>query len=92
MSLYHARRSTQSGDTGKFRRQARIGTTRSTGGQYRDWHYEFVSHQTGTSVRRTSYGVSISDPKHNQVDYLRGFANLSQAAEAAQEFIDRKLS
>ena len=92
MSLYHARRGSYSNDTGKFRPQARIGGKKSAGGEYRGWYYDFVSHQSGSSVRRTSYSVSISDWQHNRVEYLCGFSSLDQASKAAQELIDQKLS
>ncbi|MCG8451401.1 MAG: hypothetical protein MI725_17685 [Pirellulales bacterium] len=89
MSLYHAQRGARSNDTGKFRSRSAPGAAKSAGGEYRGWFYSFVTHETGSSVRRTSYAVSISDPNRNRVEYLRGFASIAQAEEAAREWIDQ---
>jgi len=74
----------------KFRPYSKMGLEKSTGGQYRDWHYSFVAHQTGSGVRRTRYAVSISDPNKNRVEYLRDFSSLEQATTAAKQWIDQK--
>lgn len=92
MSLWFPQSGSRSRDTGKFRTQARLGTDKSPGDRYRDWSYHFVSHSTGTSVRRTTYSVSILDPYRNRVAYLRDFPNIEQAATAAREWIDHTLS
>lgn len=88
MPLWHTPRTRQSDDTGKFHRTARMGTMRSAIGKHRNWSYHFVLHQTGTSVRRDSYSVTISDPFGNQVEYLAGFATPSHAGIAARQWID----
>jgi len=78
-------------ETGKFHSHAQLGTKKSTGGQYRGWHFDFVAHQTGSGVRRTRYAVSIRDAQKNRVQYLRDFSSIQQATEAAQEWIDHTL-
>ena len=91
MSLWYAQNSRQTSDSGKFRRQTRLGTTKTPGGRYRGWSYHFVSHQTGTSRLRTTISVSILDPHQNRAAYLRDFSNPAHAAEAACKWIDRAL-
>ena len=91
MSLWYAQSGPRSNDTGKFRSRARVGTESSGYGEHRGWSYHFVSHQTGTSVKRTSYSVSITDPYGNRVEYLRGFSRVDQAASAARDWIDALL-
>jgi len=88
MSLWHAQNRSRSKDTGKFRSYARIGTAQHIGKTYRSWSYEFSSHQTGFSVKRTSFSVSIADPNGNQVEYLREFTSIERADVAAREWID----
>jgi len=88
---WYARTGPRRKETSKFRPHAQLGTKKSTGGQYRDWLFDFVAHQTGSGVRRTRYAVSISDPHRNRVQYLRDFSSIQQATEAAQEWIDRTL-
>ncbi len=78
-------------DNGKFQSYSQTGTAKHAGEEYRDWSYRFVSHQTGTSIRRTNYHVSIADSAGNQVEYLRGFHNLESARAAAREWIDQIL-
>jgi hypothetical protein len=70
---WHAHCGPRRSETGKFRSQAKLGTEKSAGGQYRDWFYSFVTHETGSGVRRTRYAVSICDPNKNRVEYLRVF-------------------
>lgn len=77
---------------GKFQSQAKLGTEHAEGSQHRGWHYSFVMHQTGSGVKRTRYAVSISDPQHNRVAYLRDCSSIQQAAEAAKHWIDTTLS
>jgi len=92
VSLYHpSARSRSANESGLFRSHATAGTRQSPGGEYRGWSYHFVQLQTGTSVKRTSYCVSICDPHHNRVEYLRGFSSTRQAAEAAHHWIDELL-
>ena len=91
MSLWYAQSGPRSNDTGKFRSRTRVGTEKSSGGEHRGWSYHFVSHQTGTSVKRTSYSVSITDPYGNRVEYLRGFSSVDQAVIAARDWIDALL-
>ena len=79
-------------ESAKFRSYAHMGTETSASGHYRDWSYTFVTHQTGNQVRRTRYAVSICDPHHNRVKYLRDFSNVEQATAAAKECIDELLS
>ncbi len=88
MSLWYSRSATRYQDKGKFHQRARTGLTRSGQSEHRGWLYHFTSHQTGMSVRRTSYSVTITDPFHNRVEYLRGFSSLEQATAAAHEWID----
>ncbi len=92
MSLWSSQRSRRNNETGKFRPRVRLGTEKSPGGQHRGWSYHFVIHQTGTSVRRTIYSVTISDPHQNQLAYLRDFLSVEQAATAARKWIDCRLS
>ncbi len=92
MSLWFSQTGRPKSDTGKFRSRVRLGTEKSPGGRHHGWSYQFVSHQTGTSVRRTIYSVSISDPHQNRRAYLRNFSSVEQAATAAREWIDRTLS
>ena len=91
MSLWSSLRSRRNNETGKFRSRARLGTEKSPSGQHRGWSYQFVIHQTGTSVRRTIYSVSISDPHQNRLAYLRDFSSMEQAATAARAWIDCRL-
>ncbi len=77
--------------TGKFRTHSQMGPEKSASGVYRDWSYTFVAHQTGSSVRRMRYAVSICDPQQCRVKYLRDFSNLEQATLAAKECIDQLL-
>ena len=91
MSLWSSLRSRRNNETGKFRSRVRLGTEKSPGGQHRGWSYHFVIHQTGTSVRRTIYSVTISDPHQNRLAYLRNFSNVEQAATAARAWIDCRL-
>jgi hypothetical protein len=79
-------------ETGKFRTRARLGTVKTPGGEHRDWSYRFISHSTGASIRRSTFNVTILDPYQNQVAYLRNFPNIEQAAKAAREWIDQRLS
>ncbi len=86
MVLWYSRGSTR--DTGKFRAQKRMGVAASSGDTYREWSYEFVQHQRGSTVRRTYFSVSIRDPNGNRAEYLRDFSSLEKAAVAAREWID----
>lgn len=92
MSLWIAQRGRRFKETGKFHVRKRFGTQQSSGGQHRNWSYQLVSHSTGVSVRRTTFSVAILDPHRNRVAYLRDFSNLEQAATAAREWIDLRLS
>jgi hypothetical protein len=92
MALWFPQTSRRSKETGKFRTRPRPGTQKTSGTEYRDWSYHFISHRTGTSVRRTTYSVAIVDPYQNRVAYLRDFPNIEKAATAAREWIDHKLS
>jgi len=92
MSLWFAQNSRPGRDSGKFRTRARLGTARSSDETYRDWSFHLISHNTGSSVRRTTYSVSISDPARNRIAYLRDFPNVEQATTAARTWIDRRLS
>ncbi len=91
MSLYHARRGSRNSDLGKFQSRTALATTKKPGGEYLGWHYDFVAHQSGSSVKRTRYAVSIKDPHHNPVEYLRGFSSIAQATQAARDWLDAKL-
>ncbi len=91
MTLWCSQTGPRKNDTGKFRSRVRFGTEKSPGGRHRGWSYQFVSHHTGTSVRRTIYSVSISDPHQNRLAYLRDFSSMEQAATAARVWIDRRL-
>lgn len=88
MSLWYNTSSSPAKAKGKFVSRPRMGVQRTAGTSYRDWTYEFVSHQTGTSVRRTCYHVSIRDPLGISAEYLRDFPSLEQAREAAEHWID----
>ena len=79
-------------DDGKFQRRARFGIETNTGGKHRGWSYKLISHQTGTSVKRTIYHAEILDPHDNQLAFLRDFSNLDQASRAAREWIDNRLN
>ena len=92
MSLWFSHTGHRNSDTGKFRSQVRLGMEKSPGGRHRGWSYHFVSHHTGTIVRRTIYCVTISDPHQNRLAYLRDFPSVEQAATAAREWIDYRLS
>ena len=92
MSLWFSQTGRRKSDTGKFRSRVRFGTEKSPGGRHRGWSYHFVSHHTGTIVRRTIYSVAISDPHQNRLAYLRNFSSVEQAATAAREWIDCRLS
>ena len=92
MSLWFAQNRRPRRDSGKFRTRARLGTARSPDETYRDWSFRMISHSTGSSVRRTTYNVLISDPARNQIAYLRDFPNIEQATTAARTWIDRRLS
>jgi hypothetical protein len=91
MSLWCSNNGRRRKETGKFRTRVRFGTVASPGAEYRNWSYTFVSHSTGTSIRRTTYSVAIVDPYQNRVAYLRDFSNIKQAANAAREWIDHRL-
>lgn len=91
MSLWCSQTGRPKSDSGKFRSRVRFGTEKSPGGQHRGWSYHFVIHHTGTSVRRTVYHVTISDPHENRLAYLRNFSSVEQAATAAREWIDCRL-
>jgi len=92
MSLWYAQSGPRSRDTGKFRSHARIGTEKSSGGGHRGWSYHLVCHQTGASVRRVNYCVSITDPNGNRAEYLRGFSSAEKAGAAARDWIDALLN
>ncbi len=89
---WHAHAGSRRKETGKFRSYTQAGTGKSVGEPYRDWSFSFVTHQTGSSVRRTRYAVAICDPNKHQAAYLRDFSSLSQATAAAKEWIDETLS
>ena len=92
MSLWCSQTGRRKSDSGKFRSHVRLGAEKLPGGRHRGWSYHFVSYQTGTSVRRTIYSVTISDPHQNRRAYLRDFSSVEQAATAAREWIDHTLS
>ena len=92
MSLWFSQSGRRECESGKFRSRAPLGTVRTTGEEYRDWSFDFVSHTSGASIQRTTYSVSISDPKRHRVAYLRDFPNLKQAAVAARRWIDTRLT
>ncbi len=92
MALWYSQTGRRKSDSGKFRSHVRLGTEKSPGGRHRGWSYHFVSHHTGTSVRRTIYSVAISDPHQNRLAYLRDFTSVEQAATAAREWIDHRLN
>lgn len=79
-------------DDGKFHRRAKFGAEASPGGKHREWTYNLISHQIGTSVRRTIYHAEIRDPHNNQLAFLRDFSSLDQAAKAARAWIDERLN
>jgi hypothetical protein len=79
----------RSRDSGKFKSQLVLGQVKSAGSEYRGWTYEFISHQTGASVKRMLFSVSILDENGHRAAYLRDFANVDQATRAAREWIDR---
>ena len=89
MSLWYAQSGPRSNDTGQFRSRARLGTQKQAGQQYRSWYYDFVSQETGTTIKRTSYSVTISDSQRNRAEHLQGFSSLDQARKAAIEWIDQ---
>ena len=91
MSLYHTHRGPRTRDMGKFQSRSAAASSKSAGGEYRGWHYTFVAHQTGSSVKRTSYAVSIRDAQKNPVEYLRGFSSIDQATRAAYSGLDAKI-
>ena len=91
MSLWSSQRSRRNNETGKFRPRVRLGTEKTPGGQHRGWSYHFVIHQTGTSIRRTIYSVTISDHHQNRLAYLRDFSSVEKAATAARAWIDCRL-
>lgn len=91
MSLWHAQSGPRSNDTGKFRTRAPLGANQQAGKVHRGWSYNFTSHQTGISVKRMNFHVSISDPQGNRVEYLRGFSSMERAGVAACEWIDQIL-
>jgi len=94
MSLWYSRAGSRSKDNGKFRRHPAMGGLRSpasTAGEHQGWYYDIIVHQTGASIRRTSYNASISDNNHHRVEYLRGFSSAAQATEAAKRWIEATL-
>jgi len=91
MSLWYANSSPRYIDSGKFRQRARTGLTRTGHTQHQGWSYHFTSHETGTSIKRTSYSVSIMDPNNHQAEYLRGYSSIEQASQAAQDWIDQTI-
>jgi len=88
---WYAHTGPRKSESGKFRSYAQVGIEKSVGQPYRDWSFSFVTHQTGSSVRRTLFSVSICDPSKNRVAYLRDFSSLGQATTAAQAWIDQAL-
>ena len=60
--MWYAQSGPRSKDTGKFHTRKPGGTEKHGGEKYRDWSYEFVRNQTGTSVKRINYHVTIIDP------------------------------
>lgn len=88
---WYARTGPRKRESGKFRSYAHAGIEKSVGQTYRDWSFSFVTHQTGSSVRRTIFSVSICDPSKNRVAYLRDFSSIGQATSAAQAWIDQTL-
>lgn len=89
---WHAQARGRRKDSGIFRSQVRMGVAKKTGQVYRDWTFEFITHQTGVSVKRTRYSVSISDPKKHRAAYLRDFTSLDRATLAAKEWIDTAIN
>ncbi len=89
---WYARTGPRKKETGKFRSYAQTGIEKSTGEPYRGWSFSFVTHQTGSSVRRKRYAVAICDPHKNRAAYLRDFSSLQQATTAAKAWIDQTLS
>ena len=88
---WHAHCGRRSKESGKFRVRSGHGTVKTVGAEYRGWSYSFVAHQSGSSVARTRYSVSILDANKNRAHYMRGFASIKQATTAAQEWIDAAL-
>lgn len=91
MTLY-SRTGSRRRESGKFRSYARTGVKENSGQEYRGWSYRLITHQTGSSVRRTLFSVSICDPHMNRVAYLRDFSNTRQAEAAAKAWVDNMLS
>ena len=89
---WHAHAGSRKKETGKFRSYAQAGIGKSAGQPYRGWSFDFVTHQTGSSVRRTRYAVAICDPNKHRAAYLRDFSSIQQATAAAQAWIDNTLS
>ncbi len=89
---WYARTGPRRKESGKFHSYSQIGLKKSAGESYRDWSFSLVTHQTGSSVRRSLTSVSICDPSKNRVAYLRDFSSIGQAASAAQRWIDQTLN
>ena len=77
---------------GKFQPELVPGTEKCAGGEYRGWHYSFVSHQTGSGVKRKRYAATILDGNRNRVAYLRDCSSIQQATEAAKFWIDETIA
>ena len=89
---WYAQSGPRSKDLGKFRSRSLANAEKSTDGQHRGWRYTLVARQTGTSVRRTCYSVSILDTNGNQAAHLRDFSSAAQAISGAHDWIDNTLS
>ena len=89
MPLWHNPPARRRADSGKFHHMPRMGTAHSAAAKHKSWSYHFAQHQTGASVQRSSYSVTINDPNGHRAQYLAGFTSLAQAGAAAREWIDR---
>ena len=78
-------------DDGKFRSRQKMGVQDGGGGSHRNWTYHLVSHQTGTSVKRTVVHVEVRDPHDNHIASLRDFSSTEQAVAGARQWIDDRL-
>ncbi|MEM8945015.1 MAG: hypothetical protein AAGD11_07515 [Planctomycetota bacterium] len=89
---WYARTGPRYKQRGKFQSALIPGVENLTGAEYRGWHYRFVTHQTGSGVKRMRYSASILDGNHNRVAYLRDCASIQQATAAAKHWIDETIA
>ena len=90
MPLFHNLRRREPNTTGRFRRTQRPGVVLSKGESHRGWTYQLVRHTTGTTVRRTVYNVTITEPSGVRLPYLTGFPSPARAADAAHKWIEKQ--